>query len=447
MTIVRKEFEIKVLTKSKNGGRIRINTASRDRDRDHVFPSGARVENYLKNPVVQWGHNYRDPWATVGRTTDLTITDEYIDAEFELRPAANEHDPQNIVQLLWEGGWVRTASIGFIPDAGKANTEGGMDFNGWELLEWSLVPIPANQDALRLAVKGLGDEPTDDIWEQAALDALTDPHLSKAALDERLLGIEKLRAQFTGTKNATATDERADPPAEGDNAQAEYRAWAKTLTVESAQGKQTLIAAFMRYGIDIPADAEQLTFDPYTGECVSSPHPDAGKTVHFKQVVFVPPLKYTHPEEGYADQVFAMTGRADVADAALIAGPGAEFWEVLTLSEMQITLDEAKGFRAGYAAGFEIDVLTERSIKRARRLTQRLAKAGRVLSKKNEEKIIAARDNLDDVLAQLEEQPDAEEQAAAPPRKEIPPVVNSEDESRLAESLSTFLSTLKGNLK
>lgn len=153
----RKQFEIQVLAADDRGGRILINTPAVDRDRDRVMPSGCRMESYLKNPVVQWGHNYREPWSTIGRTKTIEITPDGIVAEFELRPAANDQDPQNIVRLLWEGGWVKTASIGFIPKAGKPNDEGGYDFSEWELLEWSLVPIPANQEALRLAVKGIDD--------------------------------------------------------------------------------------------------------------------------------------------------------------------------------------------------------------------------------------------------------------------------------------------------
>jgi HK97 family phage prohead protease len=179
MPTIHKTFEIQVLQGSDKGGRILINTGSVDRDRDRVMPSGMRTESYLKNPVVQWGHNYRDPWATVGKTTNLQVTPDGVIADFELRPAANDQDPQNIVRLLWEGGWVRTASVGFIPAQGKQNAEGGMDFSEWELLEWSLVPIPANQDALRLAVKGFNE----DIHEIAPTEAATEAPVKKS-LDE-----------------------------------------------------------------------------------------------------------------------------------------------------------------------------------------------------------------------------------------------------------------------
>lgn len=155
----RKTFDIKVKEQREDGGRILISTGSLDRDKDRVRPSGALVDSYMKNPVVQWGHNYRDPWATVGKTTSLEITKNGIVADFELRPPANDQDPQHIVRLLWNGGWIKTASIGFQPQGFDENEDGGRDFNSWELLEWSLVPIPANQEALRLAVKGIVEDP------------------------------------------------------------------------------------------------------------------------------------------------------------------------------------------------------------------------------------------------------------------------------------------------
>ena len=158
MSIVRKSVPFEIIEKRENGGIIRISTSSFDRANDRVFAAGAATENYLANPVVQYGHIYDAPWSTVGRTVSLTVGDSWIDAEFELRPAANEHDPQNIVLLLWNGGWVRTASIGFRPMNAAKNGAGGYDYTSWELLEWSLVPVPMNQEALRLAMKAVQAE-------------------------------------------------------------------------------------------------------------------------------------------------------------------------------------------------------------------------------------------------------------------------------------------------
>ena len=152
-----KTVGINIVERKQNGGEIIISTGALDRDKDHVNPLGAKIENYLKNPVVQWGHNYSEPWATIGKTTHLEVDNEGLVAQFELREPVNESDPQNVILQLWNEGWIKSASIGFNPNMAtvKENEHGGMDFGEWDLLEWSLVPIPANQEALRLAVKGL----------------------------------------------------------------------------------------------------------------------------------------------------------------------------------------------------------------------------------------------------------------------------------------------------
>jgi len=197
MTPMHKTYEIKVLEQRKDGGRIVINTASIDRDRDRVLPNGARIENYSRNPVVQWGHDYHSPWSTIGKTNALDISADGIVADFELRPAANDSDPQNIIRLLWKGGWIRTASIGFVPLANNPNETGGMDFTEWELLEWSLVPIPYNQDALRLAVKGF--DPQSDI--SLLTNTLTLPPVDWTPTIFRQMDIAKLGDELDGCIN------------------------------------------------------------------------------------------------------------------------------------------------------------------------------------------------------------------------------------------------------
>jgi len=160
MTIQHKTFSAEIENDGDGKGCIVISTADVDRDRDRVMPRGAVLDNYQKNPVVMWGHSYDKPTDVIGKTTNLEITDSGIVADFELRPAANDQDPQNVVRLLWDGGWIRTASIGFRPVVAEPNEFGGMDFKEWELLEWSITPVPANAAALRLAAKALdaGDD-------------------------------------------------------------------------------------------------------------------------------------------------------------------------------------------------------------------------------------------------------------------------------------------------
>lgn len=136
-------------------GWIVASTPAIDRDRDRIMPLGIDMTNYQKNPVVIFGHNYHEPWAVIGRAADFQVDSNSLRFKPELRQAANESDPMHVIRALWEQNLLRAASIGFIPLEARDNEHGGRDFMKSELLEISLVPIPANQEAIRMAFKAL----------------------------------------------------------------------------------------------------------------------------------------------------------------------------------------------------------------------------------------------------------------------------------------------------
>lgn len=129
-----------------------ISTASVDRAGDVVQPAGADVSNFLKNPVVLRNHSYQTE-DIIGRAVALEIGDDGIHARTQFRDTDVGRDAFNLATEKL-GGW----SIGFRPiefesikdDKGKFK---GFEFRRWELLEYSQVPIPMNQDAVNLAVK------------------------------------------------------------------------------------------------------------------------------------------------------------------------------------------------------------------------------------------------------------------------------------------------------
>lgn len=151
-----KDYPLTIKSKKADSGTIVISTVDVDRDGDRVLAGSILTDNYMRNPVVLYGHDYRAPEAVIGATTSLRQRGNGLEASFKLRPAANEHDPQNVVRLLWGGGWVNAASIGFRPLEWQENDTGGVDFSAVDLLEFSLVAVPANQEALRLSAKGFG---------------------------------------------------------------------------------------------------------------------------------------------------------------------------------------------------------------------------------------------------------------------------------------------------
>ena len=144
-------FPIQVRGRAQGRHRIRIMTGRVARDGDVVEPMGVQVEDYLKNPVVMWAHDYqgRSPSGglPIGRSLSLERHPEGIDVEFEFLP----DDPfAGRVRNAWERGFVRTASIGWdsletVPLPGGR----GLRHKKIELLEWSLVPVPADPGASR----------------------------------------------------------------------------------------------------------------------------------------------------------------------------------------------------------------------------------------------------------------------------------------------------------
>lgn len=364
---ITKTCVVKIVEQRNDGGRILISTPAVDRDRDRVLPLGVRADTYLKNPVVQWGHDYSSPFSTIGRTTNLEITPDGIVADFELRPAANDQDPQNVVRLLWNDGWVRAASIGFIPRNGTKNEFGGMDFTDIELLEWSLVSIPANQEALRLAVKGL--------------DA-----------GDQLVAAEPAQQDISEIE--------ASAP----------RAWIRRLEVESPAGKQAVFGCVYTSTRDIPAGATTLNIND-EGECEEVPHPDAGKTVTFTDISFVPPV-----ELAFDDAAFGCSGKGN--EDELLKGWSADF-QVLSMGDVIASLDADPELKR-IGAGIEINKLTRAVIQRAKKQAVQmihksiaiLSKRGRVLSAANESELRSALDGIDagserirTVLSQVDEEP------------------------------------------
>jgi hypothetical protein len=129
-----------------------LSTEAVDRDDDVLMASGADFGNYLKNPVVLFGHNYSDPEAVVAKMLEITaIPGAGIKIVFQFlkRGISKTAD---LVHDLWESRYLNAMSIGFIPKETTPRPESrGLFFTLYEVLEGSIVTIPSNASALRLA--------------------------------------------------------------------------------------------------------------------------------------------------------------------------------------------------------------------------------------------------------------------------------------------------------
>ncbi len=112
---------------------------------------GLSLDNYMLNPVVMWAHDVsgRSPSGglPIGRTLVLAKTDAgRLVAEFEFL----SDDPfARRVKNAWDKGFLRAASISWLPIETAPARDGGYRDTRSDLLEWSIVPVPSDPDALR----------------------------------------------------------------------------------------------------------------------------------------------------------------------------------------------------------------------------------------------------------------------------------------------------------
>lgn len=118
--------------------KIVISTNQVDRYGEIVNQDGIDFTNYLKNPIVLWGHDYYLP--PIGKTIELIKQKTKTIAKFVF---ATTQFAQEIKSLV-EGGFVNMSSIGFISQDFDRDKN---VHNVSELLEFSLVDVPANPGA------------------------------------------------------------------------------------------------------------------------------------------------------------------------------------------------------------------------------------------------------------------------------------------------------------
>jgi HK97 family phage prohead protease len=144
---MKKTFLATVTADRARGGepRMTISTGSPDRENDEVVPEGGDFAAYKRNPIVMWSHDYSA--IPIGTTTSLEIVPgRGIDVEWSW---LDGDEFATRVRNAYEQGVIRAASIGFRPLESERNERGGRRFTKWEFLEWSLVAVPANAEAVR----------------------------------------------------------------------------------------------------------------------------------------------------------------------------------------------------------------------------------------------------------------------------------------------------------
>ena len=123
-----------------------ITTDDVDRERDIIDPAGVDTSDFEKNPVVMFAHSHHD--LPIGKAVHLSKQPGKIEATVEFATEGQNPQAERVFQLV-KGGFLNATSIGFRPLEWVFNEERrGVDFTAVELLEFSIVPVPANAHAL-----------------------------------------------------------------------------------------------------------------------------------------------------------------------------------------------------------------------------------------------------------------------------------------------------------
>jgi HK97 family phage prohead protease/HK97 family phage major capsid protein len=130
-----------------------MSDGSVDRMGDVLEPEGWQLDHFRSNPIALFGHKGDFP---IGKWRDVGVRDGRLTGRLELMEAVSERLRE--VHAAVKAGVLRAVSVGFHPlevEPLKDSKSGGYRFLKSELVECSLVSVPANPNALAVA-KSLG---------------------------------------------------------------------------------------------------------------------------------------------------------------------------------------------------------------------------------------------------------------------------------------------------
>jgi len=129
--------------KGENRYSVRATTDDIDRQGERVIPSGiTNLDHFIKTGSILYAHDWNA--FPIGKPLSGKATDKelLIDIAFADTDAGRE------ARQLYDGGFLSSFSIGFLPDYEKIDViDNVRTYKSWELLELSSVPVPANASA------------------------------------------------------------------------------------------------------------------------------------------------------------------------------------------------------------------------------------------------------------------------------------------------------------
>lgn len=166
-----------------------------DRYGDTIMQEGWVLDNFLKNPVVPWAHDYWQP--PVARAIEIGVNSQgYLQFKYQA-PPEGLYPFADTIWNLYRNQFMFAFSVGFSSIESEGDWSEGYNFMKCELLEISAVVVPANPGAVALAFDG-------GFIDQPQLKEL------KNQIADSLKNIDKLIERSTGAKDEKDADSAKD---------------------------------------------------------------------------------------------------------------------------------------------------------------------------------------------------------------------------------------------
>lgn len=140
--------------------RVVVSTPTPDRVKDVMDPAGCVLDGYRSNPIVLAGHDRKSPIGTAA----IEVKQDRVEAVITFAPAGISVKADEYCGLA-KAGILNTVSPGFQEIEAAAIKGGGIHYKRWELLELSLVAVPAQPEAV---VIGRSLEQSTQAWKCGA---------------------------------------------------------------------------------------------------------------------------------------------------------------------------------------------------------------------------------------------------------------------------------------
>lgn len=366
-----------------------------DRMGDIIDQGGWNLKDYLNNKVILWGHNVREERPPIAKALKVWVQDKgtkNAKLMFDLKFDLQDSFAAEIYRKIKEG-FLNTVSVGFLPheweELDPDNWFGGLKFTKQDLLELSIVPVPANPEALiQLNSMAKSDKRFTPVEEKDIFEPVEDNRFkkmmkeSKPVTDDKVKEVKEteLIKELRSIEDFQEGSFRALKLKKNDK---EYVAIVGKLKDTDTFAEQSL-----RFNKDAFTEEEIKDDENESTDTAVTEPTDTGETTETEEVKEdvteeVEPEK-AEPEDEVPDSATEVEAEGDTNN------DGAETVDDKK-EETEVTADEQENA--------EVKSMQEK-------LTQ--IKAGRVISAKNEAKLTQANALIDEVLAQLEKAEEVE---------------------------------------